>query len=130
MCIVSTSPTLTFRKVNRRTRCPRTGHVLADALLISVRGTGQRGEYSPLHWLALRGRPSWKASVRVLYVSPYPPTRDGIGNYTWTLAHAVEDSGAEIAVVVPRIDAAAPAEVLGALTLAGQSGERLRLAIK
>jgi glycosyltransferase involved in cell wall biosynthesis len=68
--------------------------------------------------------------VKVLYLSPYPPTRDGIGNYTWALANAVKDSGAEIAIVVPRAGSDAPVEVIGALALAGHEYAHLRSVIR
>lgn len=51
--------------------------------------------------------------MRVLYLSPYPPARDGIGNYTSLLASAVSDAGHEIAVIVPRDIPDAPPEVIG-----------------
>lgn len=51
--------------------------------------------------------------MRVLYLSPYPPARDGIGNYTSLLAKAVTDAGHEIAVIVPRDLPDAPPEVIG-----------------
>ena len=37
-----------------------------------------------------------------LYVGPYPPTPDGIGNYTYELANAVRNDGNDVAVIVPR----------------------------
>jgi glycosyltransferase involved in cell wall biosynthesis len=64
--------------------------------------------------------------LKVLYLSPYPPARDGIGNYTWTLANALKERGAEIAIVVPRIGPDAPTEVIGALTMAGHDYAHLR----
>lgn len=51
--------------------------------------------------------------MRVLYLSPYPPARDGIGNYTAVLAKAVSNAGNEIAVIVPRHIPDAPPEVIG-----------------
>ncbi len=51
--------------------------------------------------------------MRVLYLSPYPPARDGIGNYTFLLANAVSDAGHEFAVIVPRDTPDAPPEVIG-----------------
>jgi glycosyltransferase involved in cell wall biosynthesis len=53
--------------------------------------------------------------MRVLYLSPYPPARDGIGNYTCLLANAVSDLGNEIAVIVPHSMANAPPEVIGSV---------------
>jgi glycosyltransferase involved in cell wall biosynthesis len=52
--------------------------------------------------------------MRVLYISPYPPARDGIGDYTQFLATAIRDRGCDVRVVVPRADPGAPPEVLGA----------------
>lgn len=63
--------------------------------------------------------------MRVLYLSPYPPTQDGIGNYTHALANAASDGGNEIAVIVPRRMPDAPPEVIGALAPAWQSSSRL-----
>jgi glycosyltransferase involved in cell wall biosynthesis len=67
--------------------------------------------------------------VKVLYLSPYPPTRDGIGNYTWTLASAMKDCGAQIAIMVPRTCSDSPPEVIGALSLAGHDYAYLRSVI-
>ncbi|UBU13770.1 glycosyltransferase [Nonomuraea gerenzanensis] len=53
--------------------------------------------------------------MRILYVSPYPPARDGIGTYTHVLAQAVRERGHEIAVVAARPHPDAPEEVVGAL---------------
>ncbi len=39
--------------------------------------------------------------MRVLFVSPYPPARDGIGTYTLALATALRTAGHETQVVVP-----------------------------
>jgi glycosyltransferase involved in cell wall biosynthesis len=51
--------------------------------------------------------------VRVAYVSPYPPARDGIGDYTAALAAATRDAGHEVAVLAARPVAGAPPEVIG-----------------
>lgn len=40
--------------------------------------------------------------MRVLFVSPFPPARDGIGTYTQALMSALDAQGHETAVVVPR----------------------------
>jgi glycosyltransferase involved in cell wall biosynthesis len=40
--------------------------------------------------------------MRVLFVSPFPPARDGIGTYTQNLMNALEAQGHETGVVVPR----------------------------
>ncbi|MEO5874196.1 MAG: glycosyltransferase, partial [Streptosporangiaceae bacterium] len=53
--------------------------------------------------------------MRILYLSPYPPARDGIGTYTKVLAAAVGDLGHETAVVTPRPQPGSPPEVVGAL---------------
>lgn len=53
--------------------------------------------------------------MRVAYVSPYPPARDGIGDYTAALARATGDAGHAVAVVTPRPAHAAPPEVVGGL---------------
>jgi glycosyltransferase involved in cell wall biosynthesis len=53
--------------------------------------------------------------MRILYVSPYPPARDGIGTYTQVLAAAVRDLGHETAVLTPRPQPGSPPEVIGAL---------------
>ena len=53
--------------------------------------------------------------MKVLYVSPYPPSHDGIGNYTWTLATTMQEAGVEIGVVVPRRVPNGPPEILGAI---------------
>ncbi|MEV0997342.1 glycosyltransferase [Nonomuraea sp. NPDC050202] len=66
--------------------------------------------------------------MRILYVSPYPPARDGIGTYTHVLARAVRERGHEIAVVAARPDPAAPAEVVGALGGGGAASLRAAVA--
>lgn len=40
--------------------------------------------------------------MRILFVSPFPPARDGIGTYTQALMSALEARGHETRVVVPR----------------------------
>lgn len=64
--------------------------------------------------------------MKILYVSPYPPARDGIGDYTWMLANAVRNAGNEIRVVVPRTVPDAPSEVIGAITTVGHGYAKLR----
>jgi len=54
--------------------------------------------------------------MRILYLTPYPPARDGIGDYTAALAGAVRARGHDTCVVVPRPLDGAPAEVAGALS--------------
>jgi glycosyltransferase involved in cell wall biosynthesis len=53
--------------------------------------------------------------MRVLYVGPFPPSRDGIGAYTGAMANTVRQAGHEIGVVVPRSVPDCPREVIGAL---------------
>jgi glycosyltransferase involved in cell wall biosynthesis len=53
--------------------------------------------------------------MRILYVSPYPPARDGIGAYTSLLTAAMQDRGCEVRVLVPRPAADSPPEVVGAI---------------
>jgi glycosyltransferase involved in cell wall biosynthesis len=67
-----------------------------------------------------------EAGVKVLYLSPYPPARDGIGNYTWTLATAMREAGVEIGVVVPRNEPGGPPEVLGAINTGNNEYTKLR----
>lgn len=62
--------------------------------------------------------------MRVLYVAPYPPARDGIGDYTSVLAGAVRDQGTEVRVLLPRPALGGPPEVIGALSWRpGASGD-------
>lgn len=48
-------------------------------------------------------------------MSPYPPGRDGIGDYSAALAGAFARDGHDVRVVVPRPAAGSPPEVVGAL---------------
>jgi glycosyltransferase involved in cell wall biosynthesis len=70
-----------------------------------------------------------EAGLKVLYVSPYPPAHDGIGNYTWTLATAMREAGVETGVVVPRSLAGCPPEVLGAIDAGPHEYAKLRSTI-
>lgn len=54
--------------------------------------------------------------MKILYVSPYPPARDGIGNYTRTLAAAAIMEGHDVRVVVPRIIPHHLDEVVGVIS--------------
>ena len=67
--------------------------------------------------------------MKVLYVSPYPPAHDGIGNYTWTIATAMREAGVDIGVVVPRRAPAAPPEILGAVNAGPHEYAKLRATI-
>ncbi|MBO2446745.1 glycosyltransferase [Actinomadura barringtoniae] len=53
--------------------------------------------------------------MRILFVSPYPPAKDGIGTYTHVLGGALRAAGHDVAVVTPRPLPGAPPEVIGAL---------------
>lgn len=53
--------------------------------------------------------------MRILLVSPYPPQKDGIGDYSSKLRAGLADRGHEVAVLTPRRIAGAPAEVIGSL---------------
>jgi glycosyltransferase involved in cell wall biosynthesis len=54
--------------------------------------------------------------MRILYVSPYPPTPDGIGTYTHAFARTAQSQGHEIRVVVPRKANGSAPDVIGALS--------------
>lgn len=66
--------------------------------------------------------------MRVLFVSPYPPARDGIGTYTRVLGGALREAGHEVAVVAVRAEHGAPPEVIAALGPWGAT-TRLRAAV-
>jgi glycosyltransferase involved in cell wall biosynthesis len=53
--------------------------------------------------------------MRILFVSPFPPARDGIGTYTQAMMVALRAAGHEARVVVPRAQAGQPDDVVGAL---------------
>ncbi len=53
--------------------------------------------------------------MRILFVSPFPPARDGIGTYTRALMTALGTGGHEARVVVPRMPEAPSGDTLGAL---------------
>ncbi len=53
--------------------------------------------------------------MRIAYVSPYPPARDGIGDYTAALAAATRAAGHEVAAIAARPGAGGPPEVIGGL---------------
>jgi glycosyltransferase involved in cell wall biosynthesis len=53
--------------------------------------------------------------MRILFVGPYPPERDGIGDYTAALGRALLERGHEVGVVAARGAPGAPPEVIGAL---------------
>jgi glycosyltransferase involved in cell wall biosynthesis len=53
--------------------------------------------------------------MRILYVSPYLPARDGVANYTSVLVAAMRARGHDAGVVVPRPAPTGPDDVIGAL---------------
>ena len=57
--------------------------------------------------------------MRVLLVSPYPPRRDGIGDYAARLAATLTDDGHTVGVVTPAGEPNGPAEVIGSLDAGG-----------
>ena len=67
--------------------------------------------------------------MKVLYVSPYPPAQDGIGNYTHLLAAAAREQGHDVRIVVPRSTSYALPDVIGAVGQRGKESAKLREAI-
>ncbi len=67
--------------------------------------------------------------MKVLFAGPYPPVRDGIGEFTWMLAQEMRRAGHEIRVVVPYRVPGLPAEVVGSLATAGGERGSLRRAL-
>lgn len=67
--------------------------------------------------------------MKVLYVSPYPPTQDGIGNYTHMLAEAARELGHDVRIVVPHPTSNILPEVIGAVGSRGREYVELREAI-
>jgi glycosyltransferase involved in cell wall biosynthesis len=67
--------------------------------------------------------------VKVLYVSPYPPAQDGIGDYTRLIVEAGREQGNDIRVVVPRLTPYALPDVIGAVGSRGRESAELREAI-
>jgi glycosyltransferase involved in cell wall biosynthesis len=64
--------------------------------------------------------------VKILYVSPYPPVQDGIGNYTWTLANGIRSASVDVRVIVPRDEPSRHPDVIGAVSMTGQEYARVR----
>ena len=58
--------------------------------------------------------------MRILFVSPFPPSKDGIGKYTQLIVTALRAAGHETRVVVPRGNPCHPDDVIGALSGAGR----------
>jgi glycosyltransferase involved in cell wall biosynthesis len=67
--------------------------------------------------------------MKVLYVSPYPPAQDGIGDYTRLLVAAGRQQGHDVRVVVPRLTPHAHPDVIGAVGSRGRESAELREAI-
>jgi glycosyltransferase involved in cell wall biosynthesis len=67
--------------------------------------------------------------VKILFAGPYPPVRDGIGEFTWMLGQEMRRGGHEVRVVVPYPVAGLPAEVVGSLRTARRERARLRRAL-
>lgn len=67
--------------------------------------------------------------MKVLYVSPYPPSRDGIGTYTRVLAEAAREQGHDVRVVVPRLTPQTSSDVMGAVSSQGRESFNLIEAI-
>lgn len=67
--------------------------------------------------------------MKVLFVSPFPPAKDGIGAYTRSLVTALRDAGADARVVLPRPQQGAGQDVIGALTRRRSGLERLSEAV-
>lgn len=53
--------------------------------------------------------------MKIIYISPFPPARDGIGTYTRAFVNAMTDKGHEARVITPRMLPDSPQEVIGAL---------------
>jgi glycosyltransferase involved in cell wall biosynthesis len=53
--------------------------------------------------------------MRILFISPFPPARDGIGMYTQSLMASLRARGHETRVLVPRAHPGQPEDVLGVL---------------
>ena len=64
--------------------------------------------------------------MKILYVAPFPPSRDGIGTYTRALADAMRAEGHNVRVVVPRWAPGSPPEVMGGLGWGFGSLRKLR----
>ena len=63
--------------------------------------------------------------MRILYVSPYLPVRDGIADYTAAFVASVGDRGHEARVISGRPATGAPAEVMGSLPVSKRARSAL-----
>jgi glycosyltransferase involved in cell wall biosynthesis len=80
-------------------------------------------------WDAMAPRGRWVFHVKVLYVSPYPPAQDGIGDYTRLFVEAGREQGHDVRVVVPRPTPNSLPDVIGAVGSRGRESAELREAI-
>lgn len=64
--------------------------------------------------------------MRILYVSPFPPIRDGIGTYTQLILGALRDRGHEARVIVPRAESLDNPDALALLDSHGKNLIKLR----
>src|SRR5208282_6318339 len=53
--------------------------------------------------------------MKIVYVSPYPPMKDGIGDYTYSLVSAAAAVGDDARIIVPRALPNYSQEVSGAI---------------
>ncbi len=68
--------------------------------------------------------------MRILYLSPYPPARDGLATYTAALAGAVRAEGHTVGVIAARSIDGVSDDVIGVLPLAPARLEALRAHIE
>ena len=54
--------------------------------------------------------------MRIIFVGPFPPARDGIGTYSQTMITALRTAGHEALVVLPRAQRGQSKDVIGALS--------------
>jgi glycosyltransferase involved in cell wall biosynthesis len=55
--------------------------------------------------------------MRVLFVSPYPPAKDGIGTYTRALVTGLRSGGDDAGILLPRTQIGSSDDVIGSLSL-------------
>jgi glycosyltransferase involved in cell wall biosynthesis len=67
--------------------------------------------------------------MKILFLSPYPPARDGIGDYTAALAVALVAEGHAVRVIAARRADSAPDEVIGVLPRTTQEQRALLEAV-
>lgn len=64
--------------------------------------------------------------MRALLVTPYPPLKDGIGDYTHSLGQSLAARGHEVAAITPRSVPGSPPEVIGNLSQLGEARAAVR----